>query len=72
MMLLGHEMTIFAKIRPGPHVTQLFGVCTDGRDGKPRIVMELCEHGTLRQYLSKTLPRDKVLYKYTDIYTYNI
>ena len=39
---------------------QVYGFCFDAPDGKPRIVVELCAHGSLRSHL-KALPRDKVL-----------
>ena len=37
----------------------MHGFCFDAPDGKPRIVMELCAHGSLRAHL-QALPRDKV------------
>ncbi len=46
-------------IRPAQNVIQLFGVCNDARDGKLRIVMELCTHGSLRSYV-KSLPPSQV------------
>ena len=46
-------------IKPGANVAALYGVCFDAPDGKVRLVMELCTHGSLRAYL-KALPRDKV------------
>ena len=52
-------MEIAHSIRPGANVATLFGVCYDAPDGKVRIVMELCTHGSLRAHL-KGLPRDKV------------
>ncbi len=44
-------------IRPAQNVVALFGVCEDALDGKLRImiVMELCTHGSLRNYV-KSLP----------------
>jgi hypothetical protein len=38
-------------IRPAQNVIQLFGICDDALDGKLRIVMELCTHGSLRDYV---------------------
>jgi serine/threonine protein kinase len=38
-------------IKPAQNVIQLFGICTDAPDGKLRIVMELCTHGSLRAYV---------------------
>ena len=52
-------MEILLAIRPGANVVQVYGVCVDAPDGKPRIVMELCAHGSLRAYL-RALPRDQV------------
>ena len=43
-------------IRPAQNVIQLFGICTDAPDGKLRIVMELCTHGSLRDYVKALLP----------------
>ena len=47
------------SIRPGANVVQVYGFCFDAPDGKPRIVLELCAHGSLRAHL-QSLPRDKV------------
>jgi serine/threonine protein kinase len=46
-------------IRPAQNVIQLFGVCADALDGKLRIVMELCTHGSLRNYV-KSLSASEV------------
>ncbi len=46
-------------IRPAQNVIQLFGVCDDALDGKLRIVMELCTHGSLRDYV-KSLSSSQV------------
>ncbi len=46
-------------IRPAQNVIQLFGVCDDALDGKLRIVMELCTHGSLRNYV-KSLSASEV------------
>ena len=46
-------------VKSGPNVVQVYGFCFDAPDGKPRIVMELCPHGSLRAHL-KALPKDKV------------
>ena len=54
-----NEVEISLEIRGGPNVVQVFGFCFDAPDGKPRIVMELCAHGSLRAHM-KALPRDKV------------
>jgi hypothetical protein len=47
------------SIRPAQNVIQLFGICDDAADGKLRIVMELCTHGSLRGYV-KALPPSQV------------
>ena len=52
-------MEISLAIRPGGNVVQVYGFCFDAPDGKPRIVLEYCAHGSLRAHL-KALPRDKV------------
>ena len=54
-----HEVEISLAIKGGPNVVQVYGFCFDAPDGKPRIVLELCAHGSLRKHL-KALPRDKV------------
>ncbi len=46
-------------IRPAQNVIQLFGICDDAVDGKVRIVMELCTHGSLRDFV-KALPPSQV------------
>ncbi len=50
-----NEVNICMAIRPAQNVVTLFGVCDDALDGKLRIVMELCTHGSLRDYV-KALP----------------
>ena len=52
-------MEISLAIRPGANVAALYGVCFDAPDGKVRIVMELCSHGSLRAHL-QALPPGKV------------
>ena len=52
-------MEISLSIRGGAHVVQVYGVCFDAPDGKVRIVMELCTHGSLRRHL-QSLPQDSV------------
>ena len=39
---------------------QVYGFCVDAPDGKVRIVMELCPHGSLRAHL-QSLPREQVI-----------
>jgi serine/threonine protein kinase len=43
-------------IRPAQNVVTLFGICDDALDGKLRIVMELCTHGSLRDYVKSLAP----------------
>ena len=54
-----NEVEISLAVRAGANVVQVYGFCFDAPDGKLRIVMELCAHGSLRAHL-KALPRDKV------------
>ena len=54
-----NEIEISLAIRPGGNVVQVYGFCFDAPDGKPRIVMELCAHGSLRAHL-QSLPRNQV------------
>ncbi len=58
MLLLcsANEVSICMAIRPAQNVVTLFGVCDDALDGKLRIVMELCTHGSLRDYVKGLLP----------------
>jgi hypothetical protein len=51
-----NEVNICMAIRPAQNVVTLFGVCDDALDGKLRIVMELCTHGSLRDYVKKLPP----------------
>jgi hypothetical protein len=51
-----NEMAIMMALRPNRNVTQLYGVCTDAADGKARIVMELCDHGSVRSHLRGLAP----------------
>ena len=54
-----NEVEISLIIKGGTHVVQVYGFCFDAPDGKVRIVMELCTHGSLRAHL-RSLPQDKV------------
>jgi hypothetical protein len=54
-----NEVNICMAIRPAQNVVSLFGICDDALDGKLRIVMELCTHGSLRDYV-KGLPPSQV------------
>ena len=54
-----NEVEISLSINGGGNVVQVYGICFDAPDGKVRIIMELCSHGSLRKHL-KALPRDKV------------
>ena len=54
-----NEVEISLAIRPGGNVVLVYGFCFDAPDGKVRIVLELCAHGSLRSHL-RSLPRDKV------------
>ena len=46
-----NEVNIALAIKPGANVVQVYGFCFDAPDGKVRIVMELCTHGSLRAHL---------------------
>ena len=54
-----NEVEISLAIRPGGNVVLVYGFCFDAPDGKVRIVLELCAHGSVRSHL-RSLPRDKV------------
>ena len=47
-------------LKPARNVVQLYGLCTNAWDGRLRLVLELCDHGNVRDYV-KALPRDKVI-----------
>ena len=51
---------ILTRLKPARNVAQLYGLCTNAWDGRLRLVLELCDHGNVREYL-KALPRDKVI-----------
>jgi hypothetical protein len=53
-----NEVNIYMAIRPAQNVVTLFGICNDALDGKLRIVMELCTHGSLRDYVKSLPPSD--------------
>ena len=57
LLLPGNEIEMYLHIRPASNVVQIQGVVLDVTtpDGVPRIgiVMEFCEHGSLRQHLKK-------------------
>jgi serine/threonine protein kinase len=55
-------------IRPAQHVVQLFGICNDARDGKLRIVMELCTHGSLRDYVNSLSPSYWTVERAVDVF----
>ena len=57
--VLENELAILALLKPARNVAQLYGLCTNAWDGRPRLVLELCDHGNVREYL-KALPHDKV------------
>ena len=54
-----NEVEVSLTITGGANVVQVFGFCFDAPDGKARVVLELCAHGSLRAHL-KALPREKV------------
>ena len=47
-------------LKPARNVVQLYGLCANAWDGRLRLVLELCDHGNVQNYL-KALPRDKVI-----------
>ena len=51
---------ILTLLKPARNVVQLYGLCTNAWDGRLRLVLELCDHGNVRDYI-KALPRDKVI-----------
>ena len=54
-----NEIQIMMLLRPHRNVTQMYGVCSDAPDGVVRVVMELCDHGSVRAHL-RSLPRSQV------------
>ena len=51
---------ILTLLKPARNVALLYGLCTNAWDGRLRLVLELCDHGNVREYV-KALPRDKVM-----------
>jgi serine/threonine protein kinase len=51
---LSREIGVLSSLRPHPHIVTVFGVCTDAPDGRVRIVMEMCAHGSLLDLLGKS------------------
>ena len=54
-----HEVEICLSIKPAQNVIQLYGISTDAPDDRPRLVMELCPHGNLRDHVN-SLPMSSV------------
>ena len=52
-------MLILTLLKPARNVAQLYGLCLNAWDGRLRLVLELCDHGNVREYV-QTLPRDMV------------
>ena len=55
-----NELSILTLLKPARSVVQLYGLCANAWDGRLRLVLELCDHGNVREYV-KALPRDKVI-----------
>ena len=55
-----NEVAILTLLKPSRNVVQLYGLCLNAWDGRLRLVLELCDHGNVREYV-KALPRDKVI-----------
>jgi predicted Ser/Thr protein kinase len=45
------ELRIIQALKAHPHVLTVFGLCSDAPDRKLRVVMELCAHGSLLDWL---------------------
>ena len=54
-----NDVNIALSIKPSANVVQIYGICVDAPDGRIRIVMEHCGHGSLRSHLQSLQP-DKV------------
>ncbi len=52
----GNERRLYDKLLLHPHenILTVYGICTDAPDGKVRLVMKLCEKGSLDDYLAGT------------------
>ena len=46
------EVEVALSVAPNIHIVGVFGICADAPDGRLRMVMEYCEHGSLRSHLS--------------------
>ncbi len=58
---IDNERRLYEKLLSSPHenIVSVHGVCTDAPDGKLRLVMQFCRHGSLGDYLRKEV-RPKV------------
>ena len=45
---------ILTLLKPAPNVVHMYGLCTNAWDGRLRLVLELCEHGNVREYVKAT------------------
>jgi hypothetical protein len=43
-------------LKPAHNVVALYGICVNAPDGKLRVVMELCTHGSVRDFVRSTSP----------------
>ena len=48
---MAQELSVLAALPPHANVVTVFGVCVDHPDGKLRVVMEYCAHGSVHDYL---------------------
>ena len=51
---MDHEQAMLAALPPHVNVVTVYGVCVDHPDGKLRVIMELCEHGSVHDYVVKS------------------
>ncbi len=52
---LRREVELYDMIGRQENVVTLYGVCTDAPDGRLRLVMEYCSHGSLDTWLKREL-----------------
>jgi hypothetical protein len=57
---IDNERRLYERLLTNPHdnIVAVFGICTDAPDGKVRLVMKLCEKGSLEGYLEEVARRE--------------
>ena len=48
---LDHERALLESLPPHANVVTVWGLCTDAPDGKLRVIMELCQPGSVKDFI---------------------